>query len=224
MGQRVDLEFTMPPSGSVRLVDSRITGTPSLLQGLFGPPARAAETVTFGAGPGPAAPDPDLVPLFDPLAYGNAAPDPTTGPPDRTAPVVLDEGPGFHDGRIELVHTINGAAAPAVPPLVVRAGQLVRLHIVNDTGEFHPMHLHGHVMTVLSVDGRHPVGSPVHLDTVLVGPHATVDVAFAADNPGLWMLHCHVLVHASMGMSMMIDYVGVTTPFEMGSRSGNTPE
>ena len=48
MGQRADIVFTMPRSGAVRLVDSRIGGTPSLLQGFFGAPSRAAETVTVG--------------------------------------------------------------------------------------------------------------------------------------------------------------------------------
>ena len=38
------------------------------------------------------------------------------------------------------------------------------------------------------------------------------------------MLHCHVLLHAAMGMSMTIDYAGVTTPFTMGAASGNVPE
>ena len=223
MGQRVDLEFTMPAT-AVRLVDTRITGTASPLEGFFGPPARPGETVTIGDGPLPAAVDPTTFPVFDPLAYGAPAPDPTTRTPDVTAPVVLGEGPGFRDGSIQLVHTINGAASPDVPPLVVHDGQLVGLHMVNDTGEFHPMHLHGHVMTVLAVDGHAPTGSPLHQDTVLLGPHQTVDVAFAADNPGIWMLHCHVPLHAAMGMSMTIDYAGTTTPFTMGSRSGNIPE
>jgi FtsP/CotA-like multicopper oxidase with cupredoxin domain len=224
MGQRADLEFTMPPRGAVRLVDSRVAGAPSLLQAFFGAPAHAGETVTFGAGPTPAVSGAGRVPTFDPLTYGRPSADPTTAQPDVTAPVVLAEGPGFHDGTVQLVHTINGSASPAVPPISVRTGQLVRLHLVNDTGEFHPMHLHGHVMTVLSVNGRRPTGSPPHLDTVLLGPHDVVDVAFRADNPGIWMLHCHVLLHATMGMSMTINYVGVTTPFTMGARSGNTPE
>jgi FtsP/CotA-like multicopper oxidase with cupredoxin domain len=229
MGQRADLVFTMPASGAVRLIDSRIPGTPSPLQGFFGAPAEAGETVTVGDGALPPAVDPLTLPIFDPLTYGAptsdpGAADPTTGPADITAPVVLAEGPGFHDGAIQLVHSINGAASPEVPPIEVREGQLVRLHVVNTTGEFHPMHLHGHVMTVLDVDGRAPTGSPVHADTVLLGPHQTADVAFRADNPGIWMLHCHVLVHASMGMSMSINYRGVTTPFEMGSHSGNVPE
>ena len=146
------------------------------------------------------------------------------GPFDTTAPVVLDEGPGFRDGRPELVHTINGQASPDVPPITVREGEVVRLHLVNNSGEYHPMHLHGHIVSVLARDGQPVQGSPLHLDTVLVGPHQTWDVAFAADNPGIWMLHCHVLLHAAYGMSLTVNYAGVATPYEMGSRSGNVPE
>jgi FtsP/CotA-like multicopper oxidase with cupredoxin domain len=223
MGQRVDVVFTMPASGAVRLIDSQLKGTPSAFEGFLGTPASTTETVSFGEG-APAAVDPSTLPVFDELSYGVPAPNPLAGPPTFTAPVVLAEGPGFHDGGIELVHTINGAASPDVPPITVHLGDLVRLHLVNNTGEFHPMHLHGHTMSVLDVDGRAPQGSPVRLDTVMVAPHQTVDVAFLADNPGIWMFHCHVLLHASMGMSMTINYAGVTTPFEMGSRSGNVPE
>jgi FtsP/CotA-like multicopper oxidase with cupredoxin domain len=64
----------------------------------------------------------------------------------------------------------------------------------------------------------------VHLDSILVAPHETWEVAFLADNPGLWMLHCHVLIHAAYGLMAMVDYVGVTTPYTMGTRSGNMPE
>jgi FtsP/CotA-like multicopper oxidase with cupredoxin domain len=224
MGQRVDLVFSMPASGAVRLIDSRITGSRSLLQGFFGAPAPADESVTIGAGAPPAPVDPASLPLFDPLAYGSPMPDPTTGPASVNAPVLLADGPGFHDGSVQLVHTINGAASPSVPPLTVHTGDLVRLHIANNTDEFHPMHLHGHVMTLLAVDGRWAHGSPVHLDTVLLAPRQTAEIAFRADNPGIWMLHCHVLLHAAMGMSMTIDYVGVTTPFTMGAASGNVPE
>lgn len=37
------------------------------------------------------------------------------------------------------------------------------------------------------------------LDSLLVGPHESWDVAFVAEKPGLWMVHCHVLLHAAMG-------------------------
>jgi hypothetical protein len=38
------------------------------------------------------------------------------------------------------------------------------------------------------------------------------------------MLHCHVPVHAEFGLSMTVNYAGITTPYEMGTRSGNLPE
>ena len=67
-------------------------------------------------------------------------------------------------------------------------------------------------------------GSPVHLDTVLVPPHETYDVAFVADNPGLRMLHCHNFLHSNWGMDMMVDYYGYTTPYTMGSDTNNFPD
>jgi FtsP/CotA-like multicopper oxidase with cupredoxin domain len=227
MGQRADIQFTMPGSGAVSLVDGELHGQASALQGYFGSPTARFPSAVIGDGAAPALPASVLstLPLFDPLRYGTPAVDHATGGRfDATYPVVLDELPGFHDGRVELVHSINGQASPYVPPIVVHQGQVIRLHIVNQTGEYHPMHLHGHTMSVISRDGTRVQGSPIRLDTILVGPHQTWDVAFVADNPGLWMFHCHVLLHASFGMSMTVDYAGITTPFTMGSRSGNMPE
>ena len=228
MGQRADLLFTMPLTGGVRLVDSAVQGAPSPVEQVFaalaGPPP-PPPSVTFGSGPIPVAGDLASLPLFDPTRYGTPAADPVAAAPaDATYPVVLNKAPGFRDGRIELLHTINGQVSPQVPPIIVHPGEIVRLHIVNQTEEYHPMHLHGHTLVVVAKDGRPLAGSPLHLDTLLVGPHETWDVAFRADNPGLWMFHCHVLLHASAGMTMMVDYAGITTPFDMGTQSGNMPE
>ncbi len=38
------------------------------------------------------------------------------------------------------------------------------------------------------------------LDTVLVDPEESVEVAFVADNPGDWLFHCHMLEHMEAGM------------------------
>jgi hypothetical protein len=38
------------------------------------------------------------------------------------------------------------------------------------------------------------------------------------------MFHCHVLIHASFGMSMTIAYEGVSTPYVMGGGAGNVPK
>ena len=224
MGQRADVVFTMPATGAVRLVDAQLTGQPSALERAFPPDATSA-TVTLGDVTPPATGDVQTLPIFDPTTYGAPSPDQVvSGPFDATFPIVLDKHPGFRDGRPELLHTINGQTSPGVPPIEVQRGQLVRLHIVNNSGEYHPMHLHGHIMSVLARNGQPIQGSPLHLDTLLVGPSETWDVAFAADNPGIWMFHCHVLLHAASGMSLTINYAGVSTPFEMGTRSGNVPE
>jgi FtsP/CotA-like multicopper oxidase with cupredoxin domain len=181
-------------------------------------------SVTIGPDDAPSI-DATALRLFDPLHYGASADDLlASATPDKSVPIVLGENPGIRDGRPQLIHTINGNASPNVPPIVVWEGQIVRLHIVNATNEYHPMHLHGHVLSVIAIDGQTLQGSPIHLDSVLVGPQQTVDVAFAANNPGVWMLHCHVLLHADMGMTTSINYVGYSTPFEMGTRSGNMPE
>ena len=208
IGQRYDLSFVMPASGSVRILDPR-----------------GHETVSVGGGSTPAVPDLKRLPLFDPLGYGRPAPEAALEHGiDVTYQVVLGEEGGIRNFQPELIHTINGKAAPMGTTYIVRPGQVVRLQIVNETGEFHTMHLHGHVLTVLDRDGEAPRGSPVHLDSLLVSPHERWDVAFLADNPGLWMFHCHVLLHAAMGMSAMVSYAGVTTPYDLGARSGNLPE
>jgi FtsP/CotA-like multicopper oxidase with cupredoxin domain len=41
-------------------------------------------------------------------------------------------------------------------------------------------------------------------------------VAFRADNPGVWMNHCHNLDHATAGMVLHLRYEGVTSPYHGG--------
>ena len=230
MGQRVDLVFTVPPAGRVALYEETLRGRETPVERtfdvLFGATgARPRLVATVGSGPTPAASGFERLPLFDPTAYGTRTPNPFDGTRfDATFPLVLDEHPGFRDGTVQLVHTIDGRTMPQSVVFGVEEGWKVRLHIVNRTAEWHPIHLHGHFLTVLTVDGHAATGAPVALDTVLVAPHQTIDVAFVADNPGLWMLHCHVLLHAEMGMGALVAYRGVTTPYEMGERSGNMPE
>ena len=48
-------------------------------------------------------------------------------------------------------------------------------------------------------------------------------MAFRADNPGVWMDHCHNLQHARDGLVAHLMYAGVTTPYRIGDR-GNQPE
>jgi FtsP/CotA-like multicopper oxidase with cupredoxin domain len=219
MGQRADLVFTMPSAGAVRLVGIRgIAPFP------WSRPTTAS--VTIGNGPVPAVKISSL-PTFDLTGYGVAAPDAVLDATrfDVTRQIVLAGGtPMFRNGTFDFADTFNGQASPSIQPINVRFGDLVRLHIVNRSRQTHPIHIHGHVFSVLAKNGRPISGSPVHLDAILVGPGDSWDVGFVADNPGIWMLHCHVLIHAAGGMSMTINYEGISTPYTMGTRSGNVPE
>jgi FtsP/CotA-like multicopper oxidase with cupredoxin domain len=90
------------------------------------------------------------------------------------------------------------------PAVIVKSGQRVAIKFINETRMSHPMHLHGHSFQIIDING-----SPLHgalRDTVLVPPKSTVTVAFDADNPGTWYLHCHILWHLAAGMAVLVHY------------------
>ncbi|WP_051336875.1 multicopper oxidase family protein [Rhizobium sullae] len=89
------------------------------------------------------------------------------------------------------------------PALTFQRGRSVALILRNQTAWWHPMHLHGHSMRVLSRNGE-PVPHRQWQDTVLMAPKDVVEVAFVADNPGDWMLHCHVMDHQMSGMMTVL--------------------
>jgi FtsP/CotA-like multicopper oxidase with cupredoxin domain len=107
---------------------------------------------------------------------------------------------------------------------VVRQGDIVVMTISNSTGEVHPMHLHGHHAVVLSRNGKPASGSPWWTDTLDVNNGETYVIAFRADNPGIWMDHCHNLPHSVDGMVAHLAYEGFTTPYLVGGNAANEPE
>jgi FtsP/CotA-like multicopper oxidase with cupredoxin domain len=85
------------------------------------------------------------------------------------------------------------------PPLFsAKRGRTVTIAYVNRTEFPHAMHLHGHHFRLL--DRLDDGWKPYWLDTVTVPPRETWRIAFVADNPGKWMLHCHMLEHQDTGM------------------------
>ncbi|MCC6981945.1 MAG: multicopper oxidase family protein [Bauldia sp.] len=198
---RFDLVLRSPRSGrSASLVDvggdervelARFAGTgPDIRAGAFDPrPLRAARV-----------PEPDLA-AAEPLAFtfaddsGLALPEATT-PPGFLGALCLSKASFW---------TINGQMwpeggheAPPPPLAELTLGRSYRAALTNRTLYDHPVHLHGHTFKVLGSDKTR---LPVHYaDTVLLRPEETVEVAFVADNPGDWMLHCHVLEHQETGM------------------------
>ncbi|MBN9564285.1 MAG: multicopper oxidase family protein [Alphaproteobacteria bacterium] len=100
--------------------------------------------------------------------------------------------------------SMTGDGNPDMPPLFrIDRGRSCVLDFRNETAWWHPMHLHGHSFNVLSRDSV-PVPHDEWGDTVLVRPRERVRVAFVADNPGDWMLHCHVMNHQVGGLMTTI--------------------
>ena len=77
----------------------------------------------------------------------------------------------------------------------------------NDTRWPHAIHQHGHHVREISRNGA-PVPQEAWRDTVLLDPNERVEVAFVADNPGKWMLHCHMLEHQAAGMTTWFQVEG----------------
>jgi FtsP/CotA-like multicopper oxidase with cupredoxin domain len=163
---------------------------------------------------------------LDLLSYGEpaAVPGMTDASVDREAELVLDRQFRFLGGIPTFAQTINGDVHPFVPPIAVSEGQLLRLTVINRGGDTHPMHPHGHRVLVESRDGIRVSGSPLWLDTFDVRPGEVWQVLLRADNPGIWMAHCHNLEHATQGMVVHLTYDGVRTPFALGGAADNRPE
>jgi manganese oxidase len=97
---------------------------------------------------------------------------------------------------------INGKAGPATTPLIIRQGDRVRIRMINLGMDHHPIHIHGHTFYVTGTEGgRIPETAWWPGNTVLVGVAQARAVEFVADNPGDWMLHCHMPHHMMNQMS-----------------------
>jgi len=168
---------------------------------------------------------PEPTRTVDLLSYGSPAAlpfDPEQA--DRRFRYEIGRRIGFLDGRPGFWWTVNGNLFPDVPMFHVQEGDVVRMTVVNDSGDVHPMHLHGHHAVVLSRDGVASTGSPWVTDSLNVGDGETYEIAFVADNPGIWMDHCHNLDHARDGLVAHLAYAGVTGPFQVGGEHDNAPE
>jgi FtsP/CotA-like multicopper oxidase with cupredoxin domain len=198
-GARADLEVTAPAR-------VELGGTSSLVIGegaaAVPQPRKALDLLSYGA-PAPLGFDPDQA--------------------DRRFRYSVGRRPGFLDGRPGMWWSINGHLFPDVPMFVVEKGDVVRMRLENHSGAAHPMHLHGHHAVVLARDGVKATGSPWWVDSLDVPSGHSFDIAFVADNPGVWMDHCHNLPHAAQGLVAHLMYEGVTTPYRVG-HDGNHPE
>lgn len=209
-GGRADLGFTTPTDGSAVRVRLGPDGRADLIVGPAGSPA-PERTEPSG--------EVDLLSYGSPAALGF---DPDAI--DRRFTYSIGRRPGFVDGVPGMHWSVNGHLYPDLPMYMVGEGDVVRFTLDNHSGMLHPMHLHGHHAVVLSRNGVPATGSPWWIDTIDVDDGDTYEIALVADNPGIWMYHCHNLDHAADGFVLHMGYIGVHTPYLIGGPAGNQPD
>jgi FtsP/CotA-like multicopper oxidase with cupredoxin domain len=97
------------------------------------------------------------------------------------------------------------AAGPAA--LTMRQGTFHRLQFINESFRLHPIHLHGMFFRLLARNGA-PVDESFFRDTVLMRSRETIDIGVVPEDPGRWMMHCHILEHAEAGMMTTLEVLG----------------
>lgn len=103
----------------------------------------------------------------------------------------------------------------------IKSGDIVDIIINNSNAMGHPIHLHGHLFYLLSHDNSNPFihnsvedavqhgytefnDNPTLFDITYIPPRGHSVIRFVADNPGIWLIHCHNLGHLLGGMGAVI--------------------
>ncbi|KAK2855717.1 hypothetical protein FQN49_004913 [Arthroderma sp. PD_2] len=76
----------------------------------------------------------------------------------------------------------------------------------------HPIHLHGHDFVLLQQSTKPwdptyvnlKLDNPPRRDVVLLPAGGFIVIAFKPDNPGSWLLHCHIAWHVSAGLALQV--------------------
>jgi FtsP/CotA-like multicopper oxidase with cupredoxin domain len=110
--------------------------------------------------------------------------------------------PGMDGGPIWAINgmSMTGDGTMHMPPLLtLTRGESCLFTLRNDTAWWHVMHIHGFSVLVLSRNGK-PVLHRQWQDSMLMAPTDVIECGFVADNPGDWMLHCHITDRQMAGL------------------------
>lgn len=200
-GQRVDLFVDVIAEDGVEALLGRIDQSKGYVQAIF--PVSGSSSANRRLVPAPLPP--------------NRAPDMTDFAEAATLRLEMSGGAmgsmreaiwnGYSRKAGELMENgqfwaFNGLVGMTETPLArLSLGQVARMTVVNDTVFPHAMHLHGMHFRVLAQDGT---PGPLR-DTLLTLRGESYEIVFAADNPGRWAFHCHMLSHAASGMMTWIE-------------------
>ncbi|KAJ3530214.1 hypothetical protein NMY22_g8668 [Coprinellus aureogranulatus] len=163
----------------------------------------------------------DLHPLTNPAAPGP----PTLGAADvnLNLDIVFDgptlrfkvNGATFDEPSVPvLLQILSGASTPqdllpAGSVYVLPRNKIIEISMPGGsiaTGSPHPIHLHGHAFSVVRSAGSnvYNFANPVQRDVVSIGETGdNVTIRFQTDNPGPWIMHCHIDWHLVLGLSVV---------------------
>ena len=100
-------------------------------------------------------------------------------------------------------------------PIYLEQNSVVEIVVNNQHTNLHPMHLHGHQFQSLARSGVHGgsytgvqnrssagpwLKTPMRRDTLMLQNNGYAVIRFRADNPGIWLFHCHIEWHVSGGL------------------------
>ncbi|KAJ2726443.1 ferroxidase fet3 [Coemansia sp. Benny D115] len=95
-------------------------------------------------------------------------------------------------------------------PVILDPLEDVEIALFNLDVNSHPFHLHGHnffIMVRGTID-QNPKNRitaskyPIRRDTITIPPLSYAIIRFRADNPGVWLLHCHMQFHNDQGLAL----------------------
>ncbi|KAL0568315.1 ferroxidase fet3 [Marasmius crinis-equi] len=127
---------------------------------------------------------------------------------------------------------VEGAYGPL--SFVVSDREVVDLVVKNGDAGKHPFHLHGHKPflvnraedytstdpTLNPPDPTANLTNPMRRDTFHIPSGSSATLRFVADNPGVWLFHCHIEWHLEAGLALQI----IEAPLEAQSYAPNFPQ
>ena len=104
--------------------------------------------------------------------------------------------------QISNVASINGKSWPYTEPLTMQVGQAASWRVINGSGDWHAMHLHGFHFTVNSVgdgetDRPYAADGKPSVVTQPIPPGGSMAMTWTPERAGNWMFHCHMTAHMS---------------------------
>lgn len=141
-------------------------------------------------------------------------PEPPAAPPSGLRWPFSSASPTADSGATDIVYAfsgsdrtgewrINGERFPNVTIESLALGQTAIIEVRNLSPSDHPFHMHGAPFEILSINGQAPAHQTFE-DTLNLGIGDIVRLRLVADNPGDWMVHCHILSHADEGMMTVL--------------------